>query len=527
MQNVNLFYHGQPRFAEAGILLRDSFQRQEEQDTKESGRTFIVPSRLKNDENGSGLKVKKDEKQTVSIYVTPTDFLPDAVYDILVVAFVKWMRLKGRNEHAELFRNRSDFDLYDDHLVRLGAVKIKNMNVLKLEISHRIIEDSDGKSEISEPHRNVCIEVLDYFKHQLEYVYETYEGIGYKLSVLCTSCQPALQPHFHDLKDCLKKEKTCLSYLKEEFIEETKNFQIIQSLVVDYGTCKMKDFFLEIVQKRSSSVREFLKNEKESLAKLENFEGKDNMLSPDADVNTFSMSILMTLIRFCFPKYDDLWKQPDEIAMDDQRLANLILIQQYKNDKLDQYTTCRIPIKVFDEDIKTLENVFSELDLLSTTIDNMKHRKDFDIVEIIEIRNYQTVQSLLVDVGTNAMREYFLRDCNLNAEGVGEFLSNNKSKFNKINLLPEQKKIFEGDADIESFDISTMNKIISTCCNNPPVSFNRLCKYRNNLAHPARARMSEKEFDKVWLYLTDILKNVGVRIEEIDKYKQLRVQLFS
>ncbi|XP_033106044.1 uncharacterized protein LOC117108191 [Anneissia japonica] len=156
--------------------------------------------------NKESLEVKKDEKQTVSVYVTPTDFLPDAVYNILVVAFLDLMKVKGKSSEAELYQNCSDFDLDDDHLVSLGAVKIENRHALKLEISHLI--DQDG-NVVAEPHPSFCIEILDYLRDQLKTVYGTTEGIGYKLRVLCSACQPTQKPHLHDLEDCLKKKIRC------------------------------------------------------------------------------------------------------------------------------------------------------------------------------------------------------------------------------------------------------------------------------------------------------------------------------
>ncbi|XP_033115031.1 uncharacterized protein LOC117115375 [Anneissia japonica] len=94
-------------------------------------RIFMVPTRMQI--NKEGLEVKEDEQQTVSIYVTPIDFLPDAVYNLLVVSFLDLMNDKGRSsDDVELFRNRSDFDLDDEHVVSLGAVKIKNRHALKV-----------------------------------------------------------------------------------------------------------------------------------------------------------------------------------------------------------------------------------------------------------------------------------------------------------------------------------------------------------------------------------------------------------
>ncbi|XP_033124957.1 uncharacterized protein LOC117123215, partial [Anneissia japonica] len=159
------------------------------------------------------MEVEKDKKEMVSIYVTPTDFLPDAVYSVLVVAFVDLIKKKGGSDDPKLFRNRSDFDFDDDHLVSLGAVKIKNMHALKLEITHRIDEYAKGEHEISEPHPSACMEVLNYLKHQLKTVYGTTVGIGYELRVLCSVCHPTQPPHLHTLEKCLENDSvSCGKY---------------------------------------------------------------------------------------------------------------------------------------------------------------------------------------------------------------------------------------------------------------------------------------------------------------------------
>ncbi|XP_033103307.1 uncharacterized protein LOC117106076 [Anneissia japonica] len=185
-----------------GLLLKNRSLRNLCSESEENDRTFIVPC-LMSIVKDKNMEVEKDNKEMVSIYVTPTDFLPDAVYSVLVVAFVDLMKEKGRSDYSKLFRNRSDFD-FDDHLVSLGAVKIKNMHALKLEITRRIDKDANG--ELSEPHPSVCLEVLNYLKHQLKTVYVTTVGIGYELRVLCSVCPPTQQPHLHNLDKCLEKD---------------------------------------------------------------------------------------------------------------------------------------------------------------------------------------------------------------------------------------------------------------------------------------------------------------------------------
>ncbi|XP_071948782.1 uncharacterized protein [Antedon mediterranea] len=177
---------------------------------KEANRIFLVSCRMKVDKKDI-LKVTADDTQTVSIYLTPTDFLSDAVYHTLVVAFLELMTEKGSDD-SEVFRNRSDFK-FSGHTLSLGSVKIYHEKekpcALKLEISRwNKIDDerSDGKeTEVSEPEPSVCMEVLSYLKEQLKTVCNIYEGIGYNLRVLCTACNPD-EHHLIDLDECLKND---------------------------------------------------------------------------------------------------------------------------------------------------------------------------------------------------------------------------------------------------------------------------------------------------------------------------------
>ncbi|XP_071944210.1 uncharacterized protein [Antedon mediterranea] len=177
------------------------------QHRSEDNRMFLVPSRMQNTKES--LKVEKDEKHTLSMYLTPTDFLPNAVYNTLVVAFLYLMESKGRRGDQVVFQNRSDFD-FGDHEVRLGAVNIEhqreNKHALKLEISRRIEVDDNNTEVIYGPQPSLCIEVLRYLTHQLKTVLKTNEGIGYNLRVLCIACHTAEHIHLHDLEKCLKED---------------------------------------------------------------------------------------------------------------------------------------------------------------------------------------------------------------------------------------------------------------------------------------------------------------------------------
>ncbi|XP_071944723.1 uncharacterized protein [Antedon mediterranea] len=175
----------------------------EKSEVPESNRVFLVPSRMQTKKES--LEVKTDEENMVSIYLTPTDFLPNAVYNTLVVAFLDLMEVKGRPGEPVVFQNRSEFD-FKDHGVNLGTVKIENRHALKLEISHLIKVDGNTTGPKNEPHRSFCIEVLGYLKHQLQNVLVTSETVGYNLCVLCTACNPAEKPHLHGLKRCLEQD---------------------------------------------------------------------------------------------------------------------------------------------------------------------------------------------------------------------------------------------------------------------------------------------------------------------------------
>ncbi|XP_071943869.1 uncharacterized protein [Antedon mediterranea] len=182
-------------------------------EVKDRNRVFLVPCRMKVDKER--LEVTKDDNvQMVSIYLTPTDFLPDAVYHTLVVAFLELMT-KADSDDPLVYRNRSDFN-FKEHRVSLGAVKINNAQekpyALKLEIYRlRIwrpttdIDDTNIALTVKpELQPSICMEVLSYLKKQLQTVCTIYEGIGYNLRVLCTFCNPN-KHHLHNLKRCLNE----------------------------------------------------------------------------------------------------------------------------------------------------------------------------------------------------------------------------------------------------------------------------------------------------------------------------------
>ncbi|XP_071945861.1 uncharacterized protein [Antedon mediterranea] len=193
----------------------------------EGNRVFLVPSRMKTEEKS--LEVETDKQNMVSIYLTPVDFLPNAVYNTLVVAFLDLMEVKNKDGEQLVSQNRSEFD-FKDHGVNLGTVKIENKHALKLEITYLTEVDGNVRDQMNEPQPSFCIEVLSYLMHQLETVLVTREGVGYNLCVLCTACYPAEKPHLHDLKKCLKldtnsvkcgNERMMTNHLKWLFLEDT------------------------------------------------------------------------------------------------------------------------------------------------------------------------------------------------------------------------------------------------------------------------------------------------------------------
>ncbi|XP_071964200.1 uncharacterized protein [Antedon mediterranea] len=148
----------------------------------------------------------------VSIYLTapnPTDFLPDAVYHMLIVEFLHLSKIKERkSDDIQLFQNRSDFG-FDNHVVSFGAVEHEDrngeretqVNALKFQIARRVEIDNDDIGTVrmvDSPRSAFCKEILDYLQDHLA----TKCKVGYKLSVLCIACKPS-KPHFHDLQRCL------------------------------------------------------------------------------------------------------------------------------------------------------------------------------------------------------------------------------------------------------------------------------------------------------------------------------------
>ncbi|XP_033127993.1 uncharacterized protein LOC117125574 [Anneissia japonica] len=178
--------------------------------SEDGPRVFVVPSRMKTKDDDR-LEVKEDEKQTVSIYVTPKDFLPDAVYDILVVRFVSLSQENGYCDDPKLFQNQAKILFDDKHYLRLGRISIDNKRSLKLEILRMKERGADGTNmSACKPHPDVCKEVLQVLKQHLGEVYPSKRVVGYALKILCLVCSNTEEPHFQELEYCLKnKNMTC------------------------------------------------------------------------------------------------------------------------------------------------------------------------------------------------------------------------------------------------------------------------------------------------------------------------------
>ncbi|XP_071960745.1 uncharacterized protein [Antedon mediterranea] len=189
----------------------------EKKGLQEGNREFLVPCRMKVD-NDTSLEVTKDDRQMVSVYLTPKDFLPDAVYHTLVAAFLELTDC----DNSQVFRNRSDFS-FEGHRVSLGAVKITRENekphAIKLEIFCLTIghysTSTNATTTLSEPklEPSICRKVLNYLRNQLKTVCNIYEGSGYNLRVLCDACNPN-DHHLIDLEKCLTNDTVQCNRMK-------------------------------------------------------------------------------------------------------------------------------------------------------------------------------------------------------------------------------------------------------------------------------------------------------------------------
>ncbi|XP_033127188.1 uncharacterized protein LOC117124953 [Anneissia japonica] len=273
----------------------------------------------------------------------------------------------------------------------------------------------------------------------------------------------------------------------------------------------------------------------------------------DVDIDSFDITVLMSLIQHCFtPQGDKLWENPPDVQ-DKSELANLRRIQLYKESTLDCSHSNRTTDVEFEKQWKELATIFRNIGV--TNEDIQKYHKlsiaqpvrGFEQENVEEIRNFQVILSAVVDVGTVTMREYFLEVANqgktkqnkatkLDKKEVGRYLMNEKGKgsFKNVKITPEQNaKMFTPTADIDTFDISIMFLIIRNCCCSIPYSFWKdpdrlpslvhIHEYRNTkLAHAAKSRMSNKDFEIEWKKVRAMLHAAGASLNDIDKYMGLR-----
>ncbi|XP_033127096.1 uncharacterized protein LOC117124873, partial [Anneissia japonica] len=193
--------------------------------SEDDPRCFVVPSRMKTEPNNR-LEIKKDDEQTVSIYVTPKDFLPDTVYNLLVVRFVSLCQDRGGFDDPKLFQNKSEIAFDDSHYLRLGRIFIDSKQCLKLEISRMKERDADGADKPAcKPHPDICKEVLDVLKQNLDEVYPSKKVVGYTLNILCLVCSTPEKPHFQELEKCLKYKNMTCDKTGERIAMSTANVQ--------------------------------------------------------------------------------------------------------------------------------------------------------------------------------------------------------------------------------------------------------------------------------------------------------------
>ncbi|XP_033110953.1 E3 ubiquitin-protein ligase DZIP3-like [Anneissia japonica] len=173
-------------------------------------------------------------------------------------------------------------------------------------------------------------------------------------------------------------------------------------------------------------------------------------------------------------------------------------------------------------------------------IKSVKKEAGFDPVQVQEKMNFFMMQSLVIEVGTEQMRKYFLKQTGIDKSNVGQFLMQEQhARLKNIKIVADQKQImYRKDANIKKFDITIMMILIRYCCGvsrpdkfwtNPGQQDNtnlanlvRIQKYRNMMiAHNPDLRIPVVEFENYWKILTPIFKNLGVTVDEINKYRQI------
>ncbi|XP_033127986.1 uncharacterized protein LOC117125566 [Anneissia japonica] len=417
------------------------------------------------------------------------------------------------------------------------------------------------------------MEILHVLKRHLTNLYPAKGDVGCTLTILCPICsvssnQGQGQRHLQNLDDCLKYDSipcgTCSMstakirlYFKAElsFSKEIRNSYALQTLTTDLGTEQMRKYFMRKGKLRGKhEVGKFLSWQRKNgpLRDVDFGDEASKIFTADVDIDSFDITILMSLIQHCFtPQGDKFWENPPDVQ-DKSKLANLRCIQLYKESTLDCSHSNRTTDVEFDKQWKELATIFRNIGVPNEDI--QKYHKlsiaqpvrGFEQENVEEIRNFHVILSVVVDVGTVTMREYFLEVANqgktkqnkttkLDKKEVGQYLMNEKGKgsFKNVKITPEQNaKMFTPTADIDTFDISIMYLIIRNCCSIPYSfwkdpdrlpSLVHIHRYRNTkLAHSPNSKMSNKEFEIEWKKVRAMLHAAGASFNDIDKYMGLR-----
>ncbi|XP_033118104.1 uncharacterized protein LOC117117779 [Anneissia japonica] len=433
--------------------------------------------------------------------------------------------------------------------------------------------DENGKKKpASKPRPLACMEVLHVLKHHLTDLYPSKCGVSYNLNILCPVCLVGSNQgkhHFQSLDYCLKYDSVpcgtkvmstagirSLFQADLSFSKAIRNFYALQSLTIDLGTELMRKYFMKKGQLRGKhEVGRFLLWQRQNgvLRGVDYGDQGTKIFTADANIDTFDIALLMSLIHHCFSlKGDASWEHPPD-DKDTSELANLRRIQLYKETNLDCSHSNQVPDVEFEKQWKELSTIFGGVGVSTEVVQKYRNlcterpMRGFEQEKVEEIRNFQVILSVVVDVGTATMREYFLEVANqgktmqnkgakLNKKDVGQYLmtENRKGSLKNVKIFPEQsKKMFTPTADIETFDISIMYLIIRNCCCSIPYSFwknpDRLTNlvhihdYRNTkLAHSPDSRMSTKDFEIEWNKVRSMLHAAGASFNDIDKYKALK-----
>ncbi|XP_033109294.1 uncharacterized protein LOC117110639 [Anneissia japonica] len=315
-----------------------------EKNASEDGtRLFVIPSRMKTKTNNR-LEIKEDDEQTVSIYVTPKDFLPDAVYDILVVRFVNLSQDKGCCDDPNLFQNQSTIRFGDEHFLRLGRISIDNKPSLKLEVSRMEERDVDGKAKPAcKPQPDVCQEVLHVLKQQLDEVYPSKEVVGYSLNILCLICVNSEEPHFQELENCIKNKNMTCDKTGKIIAMSTANVQKV--FKGEWSVNVQKRKMLHSVQKRKISHK-----------KAKTCDKKGEQMAMKPGLSDMKFGVLKSVVSDWYDRHRSL------------SMLKVLFRDKVENGKLSTVTdTMELLNNLFRHDHLSLQNLKILCDTISIT----------------------------------------------------------------------------------------------------------------------------------------------------------------